>query len=109
MLKKFIALYVPGTNGLDGDLSPEAQTKYAQETARRLSLSFGGATASDASGYYVADNGQLVEEKIIIVKAYHDQPAAQAIVTGRKIAQWLKTALSQELVSLETETGLDFI
>lgn len=109
MLHNFVSVYVPGTTGLNGDLSPEQQTQYTQETARRLSAEFGGATASTASGYYVSDSGVLVEERVIIVKSYHDSPVDSALEFARTIAQWLKDELSQELVSIETESGLEFV
>ena len=109
MLKNFIALYVPGTFGLEGKLPASRQAELSQITARKLSSEFGGATSHTAQGYYVADDGTLVEEKIIIVKAYHDKDPGAALAIGRKIAQWLKNELCQELVSLETELGLDFI
>ena len=112
MLKNFVAVYVPGTNGLPGtdksELTHNEQVRYAQETARRLAGKFGGATSAPSVGYYVADNGVLVEENIIIVKSFYDV-AEDAVKFACDVAQWLKNELCQELVSVETESGLQFI
>ena len=112
MLHNFVSVYVPGTNGLPGtdksELDPETQKQYARETARRLAAKFGGATTAPAVGYYVADNGVLVEESIIIVKSFYDQ-AADAVEFACSVAGWLKSELCQELVSVETESGLQFV
>jgi hypothetical protein len=111
-LKKFVAVYVPGTNGLPGtdksELTHDEQIHYAQETARKLAGKFGGATSQPSVGYYVADNGVLVEENIIIVKSFYDV-AADAVEFALSVANWLKTELCQELVSVETESGLQFV
>lgn len=109
MLHNFVSVYVPGTFGLSGDLDPATKAKVTSETARRLSSAFGGATATNAQGYYVADNGELVVENVTIVKSYHDLDTAGALNIARNIAQWLKDTLQQELVSIETESGLEFV
>lgn len=112
MLNNFVAVYVPGTNGLPGtdksELDPTTQKRYACEIARRLASKFGGATSSPAVGYYVADNGVLVEESIIIVKSFYDN-IADAVNFALDAAAWLKSELHQELVSVETESGLQFV
>ena len=112
MLHNFVSVYVPGTNGLPGakksDLSNSEQSRYAREVALRLSSKFGGATSAPAIGYYVADNGVLVEEPVIIVKAFHDH-VADAFEYACTVAAWLKSELCQELVSVETESGLQFV
>jgi len=35
MLHNFVSVYVPGTTGLNGNLSKAQQAEYARETARR--------------------------------------------------------------------------
>ena len=109
MLKSFVSVYVPGTTGLTGELTKQKQAEYARETARKLFAEFGGATAIPSTGYYVSDDGTLVEESVIIVKSYHDKPAESALEFARTIAQWIKDSLGQEAVSVETESGLEFI
>lgn len=108
MLNKFVAVYVPGTQGLSGKLSATEQSNYARETARKLAGKFGGATTAPAVGYYVADNGELVEESVIIVKSFYDE-VTDAVNFALDVAGWLKAELHQELVSVETVNGLQFV
>ena len=112
MLTNFVAVYIPGTNGLPGtdksELTPAEQNTYAQETARKLSARFGGSTSTTARGYYVADNGTLVEENIIIVKSFYATDP-DAVTFAESVASWLKSALCQELVTVETNSGIEFI
>lgn len=108
MLNQFVSVYVPGTKGLSGNLSDEERGQYITATARKLTAEFGGATAIPSIGYYIADNGDLIEEKVTIVKSYYsDKPAALEFALN--VAAWLKSELGQELVSVETETGLQFV
>ena len=109
MLVNFVSLYVPGTYGLSDNIPPELQLEIARETAQKLSAAFGGSTSINATGYYVADNGDLIEENIIILKSFHDQDPAAAVAIASKIGAWIKKQLLQESVSLESETGLTFI
>jgi len=109
MLHNFVSVYVPGTFGLNGVLDPARKADIVKMTAIQLSQAFGGVTATEAQGYYIADNGDLVTESVTIVKAYHDLNPAQALDIARNIAQWIKSTLLQELVTIETESGLEFI
>lgn len=111
MLKQFVSVYVPGTLGLPAvkrDLTTAEQKTYTQQVARQLSAKFGGATVTNGTGYYVADNGDLVEETVQIVKSYHDDTAG-AVEFAIELATWIKSELQQELVSVETESGLLFV
>lgn len=108
MLKKYVAVYVPGTKDKVIPLSAPEQSAYVSEVARDLSLAFGGATAeSAAKGYWVDSTGHLIAENIVIVKSYHDNDNALEIV--KKIANWLKEELTQEAITIETEEGIEFI
>lgn len=109
MLANFVSVYVPGTNGASVRLSRERQREIADETARALSLRFGGATAIPSTGYFVGENGALVKERVIIVKSYHDKPIAEALDIARDLAAGLKARLNQEAVTVETESGIEFI
>lgn len=108
MLSQFVSVYVPGTLGTAGTLSDEERTRYTRETASKLAAKFGGATAIPATGYYIADNGDLVPETVTIVKSFYSDNAG-AFEFAVEVAAWLKSELKQELVSVETENGLSFV
>lgn len=58
-----VAIYVPSTVDVDKEVNNEQQVL---QIIKKLSLLFGGATASDAVGGWVANDGQTVIEKIKI-------------------------------------------
>jgi len=109
MLTNFVSIYVPNTQGTNGIVNSDKRARILDDTARQLSNAFGGATAQDATGYYVSEAGELVTETVTIVKAYHDKDAQDAQDIARNIAGWIKTTLQQEAVTIETNQGMEFI
>jgi len=109
MLKKSVAIYVPGTKNVDVPLRRSEQRPYELDVIGKLSRLFGGATSFPALGGYVAQAGNLVVENIRVVRASAEtlQPADLAAV--REIANDLRLALGQESVSIEVNGALDFV
>lgn len=108
MLNQFVSVYVPGTKQVNVPLTGKEKKRYTRETGRRLSVLFGGATAQKVEGYWISDGGGLVIEDITIVKSYHDKESCLALEGARAIAVWLKVALQQESVTIETNGGIEF-
>ena len=80
---------------------------YVNDTLKKLSIMFGGATATTATGsYYSQDLDKLITEKITIVYAFCDSYDIEKL---RAICENLKTVFQQESISLETENGLMFV
>lgn len=106
-LSSRVAVYVPGTNGVDTCADNSA---VVDRVAAALSAMFGGATASAASGYWLSDSVGLVKEATTIVYAFAD-PAALELHLGDvvTIAQEIKRELRQEAVSLELDGSLYLI
>ena len=65
-LRHRVAVYVPGTNGVN---TAADNARYVQMAAATLSNLFGGATATPAIGYWMSDAAVLVEEKTPLVYA----------------------------------------
>lgn len=103
------AVYVPGTRGTSGDLAEEDRQKYVRETLRRMGGVFGGATAQDAMGSWLAENGELVLEHITVVFSFAAEKTEKYADAIRGVAAWLREELDQEAVSMETPDGLDFV
>ena len=77
---------------------------------KKLSLLFGGVTASDAVGGWVANNGQTVIEKIKIVYSYCTSEQLKAnIETILGICENLKKEMSQEAITLEINGQVKFV
>lgn len=110
MLHKFVAVYVPGT--LDGNtpLADSVRIETVRKIARALSEKFGGATCTDGTGYWLSSSGYIVEERVTIVKSFYaDDVSNDALDFTRALALDLKNGLLQEAVTIETESGIDFV
>jgi hypothetical protein len=109
MLSKRVSLYVPSTQNVGKPMEPGKHERLVQDVAREFSQKFGGATCTPAEGYYTADNGELIRERITIVTSYHDKSQQEALAIVIPIAQVIKTRYGQEAISIETESGIEFI
>lgn len=102
-----VAIYVPSTINVNEETDNTAQVI---RIIRRLSELFGGATASDAVGGWVAEDGQTVIEKVKIVYSFctSDQ-LKEHISTIIAICEELKTEMSQEAITLEINGQVKFV
>lgn len=102
-----VAIYVPSTLNVNEETDNTAQV---MNIIRKLSTLFGGATASDAVGGWVAEDGQTVIEKVKIVYSFctSDQ-LKEHISTIIAICEELKTEMSQEAITLEINGQVKFV
>ena len=104
ILKSRISIYVPSKVG-EREID---NTLYVQGAARLLALSCGGATVTDAFGYWVEPGGELVEEHVKVVYAYtNDEESSLALL--RDYAQYVRIALSQDAVAIEYSNQLELV
>jgi len=106
MLKNRIAIYVPST--YKDQSAPENVVKfYVSDTLKKLSIMFGGATATAAMGcWYSTELNKLIEEPVTICYSYCDNYDYNKLVD---ICRDLKTVFMQEAISLEINNTLEFI
>ena len=112
--KKFIfdldckfAVYVPSTLNVNESTDNSIQVK---EVLKELSTLFGGATATEAFGAWVCDNGELVTEKVTIVYSFCTSEQAREHIQGVvKICEELKKEMNQESITLEYNGQVKFI
>ena len=102
-----VAIYVPSTLNVNEQTD---NTDQVMNIIRKLSTLFGGATASDAVGGWVAENGQTVIEKVKIVYSFctSDQ-LKEHISTIIEICEELKNEMSQEAITLEINGQVKFV
>ena len=106
-LRHRVAVYVPGTNGVN---TAADNARYVKMAAATLSNLFGGATATPAIGYWMSDAAGLVEEKTTIVYAYAANTALESKLDDViDFCDCMKTELHQETISLELDNTLYFI
>ena len=102
-----IAIFVPSTINVD---NPIDNSQYVKATLAKLSSIFGGATAQQAYGGWVADSGQLVTEKVTIVYANcTSEQLENNIAECVDYARQLCKDMSQECISVRVNGKLGFI
>lgn len=99
-----VAIYVPSTTDTD---HPTDNRQQVEEVTAKMSAMFGGATATEARGYWVSQSAGLVGEAVTIV---YSNAAAEDIENHAaeivEICHKIKTEMKQEAVSLEFDGEL---
>ena len=106
-LKSKVCVYVPSTVDVDKEID---SSPYVERVARFLSESFGGATASPVSGYWVAADKSLVVEHTTMVFAYCSTDDARRYIDDVvRLCYSLKREMGQEAIALEYNNEMYFI
>ena len=106
-LRHKVAIYVPGTNGVN---TAADNSHYVKMAAAVLSDLFGGATATPAVGYWMSDAAGLVEEETTVVYAYAaGADLERGLDTVIDFCADMRADLQQEAISLEIDGSLYFI
>lgn len=106
-LSSKITVYVPSTCDIDKVVDT---TEYVNKTAELLSNSFGGATSTEALGYWMSPTVGLVKEKSIMIFAY----ASDSDLSDNldKVIEWceiMRDELKQDCIALELNGEMYFI
>ena len=99
-LKSKITVYIPATVNIDQKID---NSKYVDAVATLLSDCFGGATSTEALGYWVSDNTTMV-----FAYAGEDD-LRKNLDKVIDFCQDLKTELKQDAVALELNGEMFFI
>lgn len=105
-LDEVVKIYVPSTYNMD---QPIDNTPYVNQSLETLSKMFGGATAIEGTGAWVADNDQLIKEKVTIVYSFSEKLNKSKINEVVAYAKYLKEEMKQSSVSLEVNGKMYFI
>ena len=107
MLNKKVSIYVPSTMH-DAAAPDHIVNYYVNDTLKKLSVLFGGATIQPArSSWYSNELDRLISEDIYICYSYCESYNRDDLVA---ICENLKTVFMQESVSLElSDAGLMFV
>lgn len=102
-----VTVYVPSTIDININIDT---TEYINKTAELLSGAFGGATSTEALGYWLSSTSGLIKEKSNMVFAYCTD--IQLNENIEKIVDWcetMKNELKQEAIALEINGEMYFI
>ena len=106
-LSSKITVYVPSTININETID---NSEYVNRAATLLSECFGGATSTDALGYWTSPAAGLVKEKSKIVFAYCNEKDLENNL--EKVIDFcadLKKELSQDAIALEINGEMYFI
>lgn len=105
-LDNVVKIYVPSTYHVD---QPIDNTIYVNLTLEKFSQLFGGATAIEGTGAWLANDKKLVKENVTIVYSYAKELHPEQLHEVFQYAQMLKDEMRQSSVSLEVNGKLYFI
>lgn len=109
-LDNWVAVYVPIDAHENKDTVSPADTATTLESVQfRMASAFGGFTQYGALGGWVDDDGNLVVERVAVVKAFHYGSQADAYAIAGSIAAYVGRKLDQDCVAVETSEGMTFI
>lgn len=102
-----IAVYVPGTSGVDAAADTSA---YVDAAATLFSKLFGGASAQSVRGYWMSDAAGLVKEETTVIYSFTDAAALESSLPAvLDFCEKMKSELQQEAISLEMQGALYLI
>lgn len=102
-----VSIYVPSTVEVNKEVDNKEQVK---RVITELSQMFGGATATEAVGGWVCDNGETVLEKVTIVYSFCNSESLQKhFADVYQICERIKKDMSQEAVTLEINGQVKFV
>ena len=106
-LKSKITVYIPATVNINEIID---NTEFVNKAATLLSECFGGATSTEALGYWVSDTAGLVKENTTTVFAYAgEDDLKKNLDKVIDFCQDLKTEMKQDAVALELNGEMFFI
>ncbi len=103
-----ISLYVPTKDKNNQELPQELINNMINLTATKFSEVNGGATSTNALGYWKSVAGELIKEKIVVVFSYSNN-LENSIEAAIEIGEQLKEISNQDAISLEVNNELYFI
>lgn len=108
-LKNKVEIYVPSTyNG--NKPARILQAIKVKKIAKALAAMFGGATATNAEGYYISDTKGLIKERQMIVFACcDDEGLIQYTEQVKNLAAGLRDEMKQESIAITINGAMSFI
>jgi len=103
-----ISLYVPTRDRNNKPVDKKVINNMLDLTAKTFSEVNGGATSTQALGYWKTLEGKLIKEKVTIVFSYCENLEI-AIEKAIEIGEKLKIMSNQEAISLEVNNEIYFI
>lgn len=102
-----VSVYVPSTYNVSEEVDNSEQVR---NVIKELSVLFGGATASNAVGGWIADDGSTIIEHVTIVYSFcTSEQLNNHFDDVYAIAMRIKKEMQQEAVTLEVNGQVKFV
>ncbi|TCP68315.1 DUF3574 domain-containing protein [Baia soyae] len=105
-LHNVVKIYIPSTILVDKAAN---NARHVDQALEKFSKLFGGATAMEGIGAWVADDKKLVKEKVTIVYSYGEKLDKKALDEVVGYARQVKQEMKQSSVALEVNGKMYFI
>ena len=106
-LSSRLTVYIPSTANINQEINNK---KYVEEAAAMLAGFFGGATSTDAAGYWLSPSAGLVREKSTMIFAYCSEADLDKYIDNVvEYCEKLKNELKQDAIALELNGKMYFI
>lgn len=106
-LRSKITVYIPATVSINKEID---NTEYVNRAATLLSECFGGATSTEALGYWTSPTAGLVKENTTMVFAYAgEEDLKKNLDKVIDFCEGLKIEMSQDAIALELNGEMFFI
>ena len=106
-LSSNVKIYVPSTIDVDKTIDT---AQYVDNTLKKLSKAFGGATSYNALGCWESAEKGLIKEHIIVCESFCSQSQLEREIDNIiEYCEDLKRVLKQEAISLEVNNKLYFV
>ena len=109
MLSLYIKVYIPSTVEVNKPAPAALLSEVRANVIRTLAGLFGGVTLQDGVGAWVSDAGEVVTENVTIATSFCESLDDTARSSVRTLAEYIKSTMGQEAVSVETREGLEFV
>jgi hypothetical protein len=104
-----VALYVPSRDNRGRDLQPETRRANLAYVVREMASRFGGATQTEAVGAYLADSGDMITERVTIVRSFVFNPADDDAAWLRELACYVGRLANQESMAIEHSGTMELV
>ena len=106
-LSSRMTIYIPSTVNINQEID---NTQHVEEAAAMLAGFFGGATSTDAAGYWLSNSAGLVREKSTMIFAYCSEADLEKHIDHVvEYCEKLKAELKQDAIALELNGKMYFI
>lgn len=106
-LRSKVTVYIPATVSINEEID---NTEYVNRAATLLSECFGGATSTEALGYWTSPTAGLVKENTTMVFAYAgEEDLKKNLDKVIDFCEGLKIEMSQDAIALELNGEMFFI